>query len=80
MCGITKLQIEAEEAISILTTLIDQHYGEELRSSAQVCLGDAEDLVAEGAFAFALGRAHKGISYLTPWHSYSDPNRIGAVA
>lgn len=66
MCSITKLQVEAEEAINILTDLTNKLWGVDYLSSAQVCLGDAEDLYGSGSFALAVRRAHKGISYLAP--------------
>lgn len=68
--NVTHLQIEAEEAIAILTDLTNRLWDEDLHSSAMVCLGDAEDLLGTGAFAHAVRRAHKGISYLTPFHTY----------
>lgn len=70
MCSTTNLMVTAEEAIAILNDLVAKHPGDAYLSSAQVCLGDAEDLYSEGSFVFSAKRAHKGISYLAGFHNH----------
>lgn len=66
----TELMVTAEEACAILSDLVAKHGDDPFVSSAQVCLGDAEDLYDSGAFALAAKRAHKGISYLAGFHTH----------
>lgn len=66
----TEIMTTAEEAIAILTDLVTKHGDDPFVDSAQVCLGDAEDLYDEGEFALGAARAHKGISYLVGFHSH----------
>jgi hypothetical protein len=65
----TALTDTAEEAINILADLIAKHGDDPFVTSAAVCLNDAESLIDQGAFAFAVRRAHKGISYLSGFHA-----------
>lgn len=66
----TALMTTAEEAVAILTDLVAKHGDDPFVTSAEVCLGDAEDLYDTGAFALAAKRAHKGISYLVGFHTH----------